>query len=151
MFSARTLVIKAKPHQYSKLLRPFCTSKRLHNYDRAIDHFPCPPGRSKALDIVQARAQDVESTSHGKVDTTVALREQEVTRPETQQDPAMDPTRGGHSLATISYTIPAEGSMNIENTIVTPGVKTDRTRARGTKAIKSMVSAQPASLQIPKT
>lgn len=146
MFSARTLVIKAKPHQYSKFLRPFCTSKRLHNYDRAIDHFPCPPGRSKALNIVQARAQDVESTVHGKVDATVDLREQKVTRPETQQDPAMDPTRGGHSLATISYTISAEGSVNIENTIVTPGVQTDRTRARGTKAIKSMMSAQPASL-----
>lgn len=146
MFSARTLVIKAKPHQYSKLLRPFCTSNRLHNYDRAIDHFPCPPGRSKALNIVQARAQDVESAVHGKVNATVDLREQEVTRPEAQPDLDMGPTRAGHSHATISYTVPTEGSLNIEDTIVAPGVQTDRTRAHGTKAIKSMMSAQPASL-----
>jgi hypothetical protein len=144
MFSTRTLVIKARPHKCSRFSRSFCTSKELKGYHHAAGDFPCPPGRSKASDTVQARAQDVESSVHRQVDTTINLREQRITRPKIQQEPAMGSTRGGRSFATVSYTVPAEGNVNIEDTIVAPEVQTDRTRALRTEALKSMMSAQPA-------
>jgi DNA polymerase III epsilon subunit-like protein len=144
MFSTRTLVIKARPHKCSRFSRSFCTSKELKGYHHAAGDFPCPPGRSKASDTVQARAQDVESSVHRQVDTTINLREQRITRPKIQQEPAMGSTRGGRSFATVSYTVPAEGSVNIEDTIVAPEVQTDGTRALRTEALKSMMSAQPA-------
>lgn len=87
MFFTRTLVIKAKPHQCSKLIRLFCTSKRLHNYDRAIDidQLLCPPGRSKALDTVQTRVSFAK-TSHTILTEGRANTEDTIIAPEVQTD-----------------------------------------------------------------
>jgi DNA polymerase III epsilon subunit-like protein len=115
MFSTRTLVIKARPHKCSRFIRSFCTSKGLKGYHHAAGHFPCSPGRSKASDTVQTRAQDVKSTVYRQVDTTINLREQRITRPNIQQD--LGSTRGGRSYATISYTVSTKGRRNIEDTI----------------------------------